>query len=162
MNILNDGMKLKKVFWHFIILVTAFVMLQSASCNNVKEPEYRGISKTSLQTLNLSNAELLIGLDYFNPNNFWLDIKETNLSIYLNDQFIAMADQPVKTQIPKNALFTFPVVARFDPIKVLGFAFANIFSKKVKLTLQGSAKIGKQGVYLKVPLNITEYIDISL
>ncbi|MCC7031133.1 MAG: LEA type 2 family protein [Chitinophagaceae bacterium] len=151
-----------KTIFQTALLFVAFVVLQSGGCNNVKELEYRGISKTTLQTLNLSNAELLIGLDYFNPNNFGLDIKETNLSVYLNDKFIALADQPSKTQIPKSALFTFPVVARFDPIKVLGFAFANIFSKKVKLTLQGSAKIGKQGVYLKVPLNITENIDISL
>lgn len=146
----------------FLLLSVSFLMLQSSGCKQVKELEYKGISKTSLQTLNLSNAELLIGLDYFNPNSFGLDVKETNLNIYLNDKFIALADQPTKTQIPKNALFTFPVVARFDPIKVLGFAFANIFSKKVKLTLQGSAKIGKQGVYLKVPLDITENIDISL
>lgn len=43
----------------------------------------------------------MIELEYFNPNNFWLDVKETNLNIYLNDKFIALADQPTKTQIPK-------------------------------------------------------------
>ncbi len=139
----------------------ALIILQSADCNNVKELEYKGIKNTKLQTLNLSNAQLLIELEYFNPNNFWLDVKETNLNIYLNDKFIALADQPTKTQIPKSALFTFPVVAHFDPLKVLGFAFKNLLSKTVKLTLQGSAKIGKQGVYVKVPVNITENIAVE-
>lgn len=151
-----------KSLLRFIVSAIIVVMLQSAGCRQVKELEYKGISKTSLQTLNISNAELLIALDYFNPNSFGLDVKETNLQVYLNDKFIALADQPTKTQIPKNALFTFPVVAHFDPIKVLGFAFANMFSRQVKLTLQGSAKIGKQGVYIKVPLDITENIDIRL
>ena len=83
------------------------------------------------------------------------------MNIYLNDKFIALADQPTKTQIPKSALFTFPVVAHFDPLKVLGFAFKNLLSKTVKLTLQGSAKIGKQGVYVKVPVNISENIAVE-
>ena len=152
---------MKKSISTFLIGCVAFVMWQSSSCNNVKELEYKGIKKTTLQTLNLSNAALMIELEYFNPNNFWLDVKETNLNIYLNDKFIALADQPTKTQIPKSALFSFPVVAHFDPIKVLGFAFANLLSKSVKLTLQGSAKIGKQGVYIKVPVDITENIDIQ-
>ena len=147
--------------YHIILLFIAFVMLQSAGCNNVKELEYKGIKNTSLQTLNLSNAQLLIELEYFNPNDFWLDVKETNLNIYLNDKFIALADQPTKTQIPKSALFTFPVVAHFDPFKVLGFAFQNVFSKTVKITLQGSAKIGKQGVYIKVPINISDNVEVN-
>ena len=152
---------MKKSISTFLLGCVAFVMLQSSSCNNVKELEYKGIKKTTLQTLNISNAALMIELEYFNPNNFWLDVKETSLNIYLNDKFIALADQPTKTQIPKSALFSFPVVAHFDPIKVLGFAFANLLSKSVKLTLQGSAKIGKQGVYIKVPVDITENIDIQ-
>lgn len=152
---------MKKSVLTFIICSMAFVLLQSGGCNNVKELEYKGIRNTKLQTLNLSNSALLFELEYFNPNNFWLDVKETNLNIYLNDKFIALADQPTKTQIPKSALFTFPVVAHFDPIKVLGFAFANLLSKTVKLTLQGSAKIGKQGVYIKVPVDISENINIE-
>ncbi len=152
---------MKKSVLAFIICSMAFVFLQSGGCNNVKELEYKGIKNTKLQTLNLSNSALLFELEYFNPNNFWLDVKETNLNIYLNDKFIALADQPTKTQIPKSALFTFPVVAHFDPIKVLGFAFANLLSKTVKLTLQGSAKIGKQGVYIKVPVDISENINIE-
>lgn len=152
-------MKARSLF--FFTAGIALIILQSAGCNNVKELEYKGIKNTKLQTLNLSNAQLLIELEYFNPNNFWLDVKETNLNIYLNDKFIALADQPTKTQIPKSALFTFPVVAHFDPLKVLGFAFKNLLSKTVKLTLQGSAKIGKQGVYVKVPVNITENIAVE-
>jgi LEA14-like dessication related protein len=152
---------MKNKFIVFIASCLAFMILQSASCNKVKELEYKGIKKTQLQTLNLSNAQLLIELEYFNPNNFWLDVKETNLNIYLNDKFIALADQPMKTQIPKSALFTFPVVAHFDPLKVLGFAFKNLLAKTVKLTLQGSAKIGKQGVYVKVPVNISENIAVE-
>ena len=152
-------MKTRLLF--LFVAAIAFFMLQSAGCNHVKELEYKGVKKTKLQTLNLSNAQLLVELEYFNPNNFGLDVKETNLNIYLNDKFIAVADQPTKTQIPKSALFTFPVVAHFDPLKVLGFAVKNLLSKTVKLTLQGSAKIGKQGVYIKVPVDISENIAVE-
>lgn len=148
-------------FFGLIGLFAACLLLQSGSCNKVKELEYRGIKNTKLQTLNLNNAAIMLELEYFNPNNFWLDVKETNLNIYLNDKFVALADQPTKTEIPKSAVFLFPVVAHFDPLSVLGFAFKNIFSKTVKMTLQGSAKIGKQGVYVKVPINITEEVAVE-
>lgn len=108
----------------------------------------------------MNKAAIRINLEYYNPNNFGIDVKQTNLSIYLNDKFIGIADQPEKTQIPKMSKFVFPVVAHFDPWKVLGTAFTSLFSKSNKLTVQGSAKLGKGGVYLTIPVTVSENISI--
>lgn len=149
-----------KTFINSISLFTAILFLTSAGCNNIKELEYKGIKNTKLQTLSINNAAIQMDLEYFNPNNFGLDVKETNLSIYLNDKFIGIADQPTKTQIEKNSTFLFPVVAHFDALKVVGSAFKAIFSKTNKVTIQGSAKVGKSGVYIKVPVNVTENVSL--
>lgn len=108
----------------------------------------------------MNKAAIRINLEYYNPNNFGIDVKQTNLSIYLNDKFIGIADQPEKTQIPKMSKFVFPVVAHFDPWKVLGTAFTSLFSISNKLTVQGSAKLGKGGVYLTIPVTVSENISI--
>ncbi|GBL34873.1 hypothetical protein EMGBS15_04680 [Filimonas sp.] len=141
-------------------LSVLFVILQSGGCNNVKELDYIGIQSTSIESINLKNAALRINLEYYNPNKFGIDVKETNLSIYLNDKFVALADQPEKTQIPKLSNFTFPVVAHFDPFKILGTAFSSLFSKTSKMTILGTAKLGKGGVYIKVPISITENVSL--
>lgn len=144
----------------YFMLIISTLMLQSASCTKVKELDYKGIKRTELQTLSLKNAALRIELAYYNPNKFGLDVKETNLSIYLNNKFVAIADQPQKTQVPREAEFTFPIVAHFDPLKVIGTAISSIFSKSNKLTIQGTAKVGKGGIYIKLPVNITEEVSL--
>jgi LEA14-like dessication related protein len=85
-------------------LSVLFVILQSGGCNNVKELDYIGIQSTSIESINLKNAALRINLEYYNPNKFGIDVKETNLSIYLNDKFVAFADQPerVWTKSPRD------------------------------------------------------------
>ena len=142
-------------------LLAIFIFLQSAGCgNDIKELEYKGIQRTSIRSISFNHADIQIELGYYNPNSFGLDVKETNLSIYLNDKFVALADQPSKTQILKQSTFVFPIVAHFDPLKILGPALASLFSNKNKISIQGSAKIGKGGMYIKVPIHIDEQVNI--
>lgn len=143
-----------------LLLVAIAILMQSAGCTKVKELDYKGIQSTKIESVSLSKASLRINLEYFNPNNFGIDVKQTNISIYLNDKFVGIADQPEKTKIPKNSTFIFPVVAHFEPLKVIGTAFSSLFSKSNKLTIQGSAKLGKGGVYITVPIDITEQVSI--
>lgn len=145
---------------HLVIICIAFVVLQSSSCNQVKELEYKGIKNTQLESIKLNHAAIRINIEYYNPNNFGVDVKETNLSIYLNDKFIGLAEQPEKTQIAKQSSFIFPVVAHFDPLKIIGTAFTSLFSKTNTLKIQGHAKLGKSDVYMKVPVNITEQVNL--
>jgi LEA14-like dessication related protein len=151
---------MKKITF-LLLALSAFIILQSAGCgNDIKELEYKGIQKTALQTLSLNNAAIRVDLGYYNPNNFGIDVKETNLNIYLNDKFVGVADQPLKTQIPKLSDFTFPIVAHFDPLKIIGPAIGSLLSKKNKIGIQGSAKLGKGGIYIKVPVQIEEQVSI--
>ncbi len=160
MNILIKPF-LMNTLLRFSLLICLGFLLQASSCNNsIKELEYKGIQRTSLESLQFNKTALRIELGYYNPNNFGVDVKETNLAIYLNDKFIAQAEQPEKTQIPKLAQFSFPVVAYFDPLKVLGTAFSSLFSKKNTVRIQGTAKLGKNGVYIKVPVNISEQVSL--
>ncbi len=149
-----------KTFIQLSCLFIFSMILQSAGCSNVKELDYKGVENTEIQSIGFNHSAIRINLKYYNPNNFWIDVKESNLSIYLNDQFIGIADQPEKTEIPKLSDFIFPVVAHFDPLKILGTAFTSLFSKTNKVTIQGTAKLGKKGVYIKVPINITENVSL--
>ncbi|MEZ5046465.1 MAG: LEA type 2 family protein [Chitinophagaceae bacterium] len=144
-----------------LFILILFLMLSAGGCNDIQEIEYKGIKNSKLEKLDLHNTAIRLNLNYYNPNNFGLDIKETNLSVYLNDKFVGLADQPEKTQIPKQAEFLFPVVAHFDPLKIIGTAITSLFSKTNKVTLQGHAKIGKGGVYIKIPINITENVSFN-
>lgn len=147
-------------FLLFSALSILFFMLQSSGCGtDFKELEYLGIDRSTVKSLSLSRAAIQINLKYHNPNRFGIDVKETNLSIYLNDRFVAVAEQPTKTQIPRESDFIFPVVAYFEPLKVIGPALGSVFNKKNKLGIQGSAKVGKGGVYIRVPVQVSEQVS---
>lgn len=42
----------------------------------------------------------------------------------------------------------------------MGPALKSIFAKTTKLRLQGTAKLGKDGIFIKVPLDIVEEINL--
>lgn len=161
-NIVYFNISNKRIHQSFAFagILSLVLLLSSAGCSKVKELDYIGIQSTKIESLNLNQAAIRINLEYYNPNSFGIDVKQTNLSIYLNDKFIGYADQPEKTQIPKTAKFVFPVVARFDPWKVLGSAFTSLFSKTNKVTIQGSAKLGKGNFFITVPVNVSEQVSI--
>lgn len=46
-----------------IFLIAIAFMLQSASCNKVKELEYKGVKSTKLETLSFSKAAIRINLN---------------------------------------------------------------------------------------------------
>ena len=73
---------------------------------------------------------------------------------------MGIAENPDKMIIPKNAVFDFPIRVHFNPIQVLGIAFKNIMSKEVTLHVKGTAKLGKQGVFMRVPVDVEEKVNI--
>ena len=149
-----------KPFSIISLLTISFIILQSSSCNSVKELDYIGIRSTEIKSLTLNKFSIKINLEYYNPNRFRINVKETNLKIYLNDKFLATADQPGKTQIPKLSKFVFPVIARFDPFEILGSAIFSVFEKTTKISIKGTAKVGREGFYVKLPIRITESVSI--
>lgn len=153
MNSLNNTCQL-------LLMVALAVVLFSASCSSIKEIEYLGMKDTKLESLSLSSGIVKTILQYNNPNNFGLDIKETNLEVYVNDKYLGIAENPEKMIIPKSSVFDFPIRVHFNPIQVLGIAFKNSMSKEVTLRVKGTAKLGKQGVFMRVPIDVQEKVNI--
>jgi LEA14-like dessication related protein len=148
---------------HFIIIAILFA-LTSATCSDnigVKEIEYKGIKKTTLQKASFTNAAIRADLEYHNPNAFGIDVKDADLQLFLNDKFIGTADQPEVTKVPAKSTFIFPVVAHFNPLKLLGTALGVLGNKTNKLTIKGTARVGKGGIYIKIPINVTEDINLQ-
>ncbi|MBU3677502.1 MAG: LEA type 2 family protein [Chitinophagaceae bacterium] len=142
--------------WPVLILVFFF----SACEAQVKEPDYIGIAKTEFKSISFSKAEIKFYLEYFNPNKVGIDVKETDVQVFLNDKFIAVATQPEEIHVPKNSKFLFPVVAHFDPIKVLGPSLGAIFSMENKMYVKGSTKVGKGGLFIKIPVEVTDTVSL--
>jgi len=143
------------------LLFTLFLIpFLFAACNGVEEPEFLGVKETKLESLSFSKGVMKVVLEYKNPNKFGIDIKETNLDVSVKGKFLGVAEQTEMTHVAKNSTFEFPLFVHFDPIKAAGIAFNNASKSSIPLEIQGTAKVGKKGVFIKVPIHVTEEVDI--
>jgi LEA14-like dessication related protein len=146
------------------LLPALFLFISSlmvTSCEaQIKEIDYIGIAKTEFKSISFTKAEIKFYLEYFNPNKVGIDVKETDLQVFLNDKFLAVATQPEEIHVPKNSKFIFPVVAHFDPIKALGPSLGAVFTMDNKMYVKGSAKVGKGGLFIKIPVEVTDTVSL--
>jgi LEA14-like dessication related protein len=146
------------------LLPALFLFISSllvTSCEaQIKEIDYIGIAKTEFKSISFTKAEIKFYLEYFNPNKVGIDVKETDLQVFLNDKFLAVATQPEAIHVPKNSKFIFPVVAHFDPIKALGPSLGAVFTMDNKMYVKGSAKVGKGGLFIKIPVEVTDTVSL--
>lgn len=134
--------------------------LSALSCNSIKEIEYIGIKETKIESIGLQKGVVKTVMRYYNPNNFGLDIKETNLEVYANGNFLGTAENAERYAVPKKDTFDFPIFVHFNPIKMLSLVAMNTSLKKVKLNVKGTAKVGKKGVFIRVPIDVIEDVVI--
>lgn len=129
------------------------------ACNSIKDIEYLGVKEAKLQSLGIQKGTVKVILQYHNPNNFGIDLKETQLEVYANDTYVGVADSPEIFKVPKKSNFDFPVYVHFNPIKALGMV-ALLKTNMIKLHVKGTAKVGKGGVYIRVPVDVTEDVNL--
>lgn len=143
------------------IIIVSLALLPLASCNSIKDIEYVGIKETKLQSIGIKKGTVKVILEYYNPNKFGLDIKETQLEVFINDKYIGIAENAEKNKIPKLAKFDFPIYVHFNPLQALGMA-GLLNSKTVNLRVKGTAKAGKGGVFVRVPIEVTEVVNLKM
>jgi LEA14-like dessication related protein len=138
------------------------IILLSATCKDaIKSPEYLGTEGTKIENLSFGgNSTIRTNLLYENPNNFGINIKETDLKIYIEDIYVADAEQPEALAVKAKSKFTFPIVAKFSAMKLLGNALTMLGKKEFKYKIDGTAKIGKGGVFIKVPVKVSDVYKV--
>jgi LEA14-like dessication related protein len=98
---------------------------------------------------------------YDNPNNFAISVKETDLKIYIEDIYVADAEQVNEIKVAKKSKFSFPIVAKFSAMKLMSNALSMIGKKDFHYRIEGTAKIGKGGVFIKVPVKVNDVFSIK-
>lgn len=129
----------------FLILIIAILLLPS--CREPKDLVFRDFQRLSVEKVGLSTATLQVDLQYYNPNNFGLELKRTDLDIYINNTLLGHSSQDLQVAIPKRDVFTLPLKIDLDMKNLLKNGIMSLFDKKVKVRLLGKVKVGKAGVF---------------
>jgi LEA14-like dessication related protein len=141
-----------------IIFTLITFSLLSATCNqNLQYPTYVKNENTRLENLNLGgNSSFITNLVFNNPNAFGISLKEADLKVYLDGNYICDADQPSQIDVKAKSNFSFPIVAKFNTLKMAGSMLGLIGKKEIKYRIAGSIKAGKSGVFIKIPVSVED------
>jgi LEA14-like dessication related protein len=133
------------------LLVVSILLLPS--CRAPKELEYKDFKDFSVEKLGFSSSAVKMNIVYYNPNNFGLQLKRTDLDIYIDGTYLGHTSQEYQVDIPKRKDFQIPVKIDVDMKNLFKNAFNTLFSKEVVVKVTGRIKLGKANVFFSMPVN---------
>ncbi len=143
-------MKIKSLFYSIAIIITIFF---ASSCQAPKELVYRDFKNLKVEKVGFAATTLKVDLIYYNPNNFGLQLKYTDLDIYVDNNYLGHSSQDYQITISKLAEFTMPLAIEVDMKNLLKNALPTLLGKEVMVKITGTVKLGKANVYKIFPVS---------
>ena len=132
--------------------IVFIVFLGMLSCTTPQSLVYRDVKNFRIGKLSLSQPEVGMDLQFYNPNSYGLTLKDANIDVYLNNTYIGKAALSNQFEVPGLDTFLMPIALTADLKKIFPNALNIIFNKEVDVRLQGNVRAGK-GVFLNIPIN---------
>src|SRR5436190_14462702 len=142
-------LKSQKTTLPFFLLLTLLLV----SCSTPKELEYRDFRNFSIQKIGFSTSSAKMDMIYYNPNGFGLQLKRTELDIFVNGVLLGHSSQEYQITIPKKEQFIIPITMDIDMKNLIKNSFTTLFNKEVNVKVTGSIKVGKANVFVSFPVN---------
>lgn len=135
-------------------LITLLILLFfMSSCRAPKELEYRDFKNLSSEKLGFTTSTFKVDLIYYNPNNFGLQLKRTDLDVYIDSNYLGHTAQDFQINIPRRGEFTLPLSIEVDMKNAYKNAIPALFGKEVLVRVTGKIKIGKANVFKSFNVN---------
>ncbi len=146
----------KKAVIYFLLSLLLF------SCSTPKELEYRDFKNFSIGRAGFSSTAIKMDLIYFNPNNFGLQLNQTDLDIFINDNYLGHTMQQYQVNIPRKEEFSIPIAMEVDMKNLLKNGITTLFNNEVMVRISGKIKVGKANIFMNIPVNYEGRQSFSL
>ncbi len=143
-----------------VLLVAGILML--TSCQEPKDLEFREFKNVSVDKMGFAASALKVDLVYYNPNNFGLDLKRTELDIYVDSTFLGHSSQELQVAVPPRDIFTIPLKIDLDMKNLFKNGLMTLMNKQVVVRAVGTIKAGKAGVYKNFKVDYSTTQEFSL
>lgn len=135
-----------------VAFCTLLTVLQ-LSCAAPKPIEYRDFKSFSVDKLGFSQSTVRMDLVYFNPNKVGLQLKRTDLDIFIDGTYLGHTAQEWQITIPKKQEFSIPIKIDVDMKNLLKNGWNTLTRKEVLVKVTGKVKVGKANVFISYPVN---------
>src|SRR5688572_11025625 len=86
----------------------SFLILAFTSCSAPKALVYTDYKNFEIESFGFTNSQVKLDLEYFNPNSFGLQLKRTELDIFINNNFLGHSYSDTLINIPRRDTFLLP------------------------------------------------------
>ena len=146
----------------YYLLPLALLVFFMTSCRAPKDLVYRDFKNLSIDKLGFGSSKIKLDLVCYNPNNFGLQLKNTDLDITLDDNYLGHTAQEYQVTIPKRGEFTLPVEIEVDMKNMLKNTLNTLMGKEVLVKVTGKVKVGKANVFKSFPVNYESRQKLSV
>lgn len=136
-----------------LLLLSVILTILLPSCSTPKELEYRDFKNFSIDKLGFSATSIKMDLVYYNPNNFGLQLKNTDLDIFLDNNYLGHTIQEQFVSIPAREEFAIPVKIDVDMKNLLKNGLTTLISNEVTVKVTGTIKVGKAKIFKSFQVN---------
>lgn len=106
-----------------------------------------------MEKIGFGSSSLKLDVIYYNPNNFGLQLKYTDLDIFIDGNYLGHSSQDYQISIQRLSEFTLPLQINLDMQNLLKNALPTFLGKEVTVKITGKVKLGKANVYKTFPVN---------
>ena len=137
----------KPKFLYFVLTLTIL------SCSSPKALEYQTFRNFSVQKLGFTSSTIKLDLQYYNPNNFGMQLKNSDLDIFIDGNLLGHSSFDTVIRIPRRDTFMLPIKFDVDMQNIYKNAWNTLIGKEVLVRLTGKLKVGKANVFMSLPVN---------
>lgn len=116
--------------------------------------DYLGVKNFKVLKFGLKESTVGADVEFYNPNKYPVTMKGGSVDVYANHNYFGKTTLDSTIQIPKKDTFLLPVVLKVDmnntAIGLIQTLAAGTDSVHIKL--DGSAKIGRGGIFINFPI----------
>ena len=123
------------------------------SCSTPRELEYREFKNLTVEKMGISTTSLKMDLVYYNPNNFGMELSNTDLDVFINSNYLGKTVQEYQVSIPKREEFTIPIKIDVDMKNLIKNGLSTFLTNEVMVKLTGTVRVGKLNVFKTFPVN---------
>lgn len=121
------------------------------SCAAPKSFEYKEVRNVKIDNFGFDKTSLALELVYYNPNNFGMDLRNVDADVYIDNRYLGKMLLDTAMHISKKSDFVLPSKIGVDLKEFYKNAMTMVFSNEVLVTVKGTTRVGKAGIFRTVP-----------
>lgn len=140
---------MKKAPW---LVLLPLLWMGWLGCAKPTSLDYLGIRNIKVMSMGWKESTVAVDVEYYNPNRYPLTLKNAEVNVYVNDRYFGKSLFDSTLNIPKLDTFMMPVKLTVDMANTGISLLQNLGSEEVKVRLEGSAKVGRSGIFINYPI----------